>query len=285
MTMTAMPGGFRPAGSFIRTFGKAFVIYGRRFVPFVVITMMASVPGVVLSAAPFMSGGGYLAGSGAATATSLLGAAAAILASAAVTYCVVEERHGRVPSPAGAIRFLVQRLPPLSGVAILTAAAMAWGVLAVPVWSRVGAVLPGALTPLLSGVEVSAVVNTVSLALGIVVVLVPWCMFCLSMPVCIAEHAGVLASMSESRRLTRGHRLTVFATLLVFALGVLILHAAFAGVFAGVLASAGPLATVVSNAVLGVIDSSVYGVLAGVLYDDLRLARDGVDPRLAGVFD
>lgn len=283
MTDIVLPGPFRVAG----TFASTVVIYGRRCVPFLVVTMIASLPGVVVSAAQ-LGGGNDPGWSGTALAGALLNAAATLLASGAVMYCVVEERRGRAWSPTAAIGFLVRRLPPLIGIALLTAVAMAWGVLVLPLWSRAGAALSAALGPLLPGIAVTAAVDTIGLTLGVVALLVPWCMFCLSMPICIAERAGVFASMSASRRLTRGHRLQVFAALLLFAVGVLVLHGAVAGVLAGVLAGAlastGAVATVLANAALGVIDSSVYGVLAGVLYDDLRVAREGADTRLASVF-
>lgn len=277
MTDIVMPASFRLAGAF----GKSVAIYGRRFVPFVVVTMIASIPGLILSVAVLVGGGTSLASSGASMAVAFLNAAATLFASGAVMYCVVEELRGRVSSLACSLRFLLQRLLPLLGVAMLTAIAMAWGVLMLPLWSHVGEALHGTLEHLLPGIEVAAVVDTISLALGIVVLLLPWCVFCLSMPVCLAEGAGVLASLSRSRRLTRGHRGKVFATLLVFTLAVLVLHSAFAGV----LASTGDIGTLLVNAALGVVDSSVYGVLAGVLYYEIMLAKDAVDARFARVFD
>ena len=280
MTDVAMPGRFRLAG----TFGRTVAIYGRRFVPFIVLTMIASVPGLILSVA--LTGGAHPPSSGAGIGAAFLNATAALLASCAVMYCVVEELGGRASSVAGSIRFLARRLLPLLGVALCTASAMASGVLMLPLWSHVAPALPGALGHLLPGAGSAALVNTVGLVLGVVVLLLPWCMFCLSMPVCIAESAGVLASMSRSRRLTRGHRFRVFGTLLLFTLGVLTLHSAFAGVaLAGVLAAAGEIGVVVANAALGAIDTSVYGVLAGVLYHDLRREWRSVDARFARVFD
>jgi hypothetical protein len=73
----------------------------------------------------------------------------------------------------------------------------------------------------------------------------------------------------------------VSGTLVVFALGVLLLHSALVAA----LASTGEIALRVANAALGLVDSSTYGVLAGVLYHQLRRARDGANRRVAGVFD
>jgi len=278
MTDIVVPGGVRLAG----TFGRAATIYRRRFVPFIVVTMISSIPGLALSAAQLTNGRTQLPSSGAwAMAVSLLNAAAALLASGAVMSCVVEELRGRAFSPADSIRTLLRRLLPMLGVAICTAFAMAWGVVVIPLWSDLGVKLHDALERLLPGIDVAAIINSIGWALGIAALLVPWCALCLSLPVCIAEKAGVLASLSRSRRLTRGHRFKVSGTLLVFALGVLLLHSTLVTA----LASAGEIALFVLNATLGLVDSSTYGVLAGVLYHELRVARDRANMRVVSVFD
>jgi hypothetical protein len=166
------------------------------------------------------------------------------LAEGAVMYGVVQDLRGRTFSVVDSLQFFLRRLLPLLGVVICTLAAF-----------------------------------TVGLVALVVPAIILICQLYVSMPVCIAEHAGVFASMSRSRALTEGHRMQVF--------GAFMLVAAATGVIEWIAAQtpAGATGTQIGIQAAMVIVNSFDGVLTAVLYYELRAAREGVDiEKIASVF-
>jgi hypothetical protein len=108
------------------------------------------------------------------------------------------------------------------------------------------------------------------------------CMYYVSTPVCVAEHAGVFTSMSRGSFLTKGYRWQVFGILLLyvvagFAVGAIIRRA---------FAVTGPTAVLVARFAMWAVLNAFNSVLVGVLYYQLRVAKEGVDiDKIAGVFD
>jgi hypothetical protein len=109
------------------------------------------------------------------------------------------------------------------------------------------------------------------------------CMYAVALPACIVERTGPIKATSRSAFLTKGNRWRIF--------GVLILVYLAAGVLV-------PLIALLARQVGGetfalAVDWAVQGgfggfsaVLIGVLYAQLRAAREGVDgDRIAQIFD
>jgi hypothetical protein len=245
MTDIAMAGTFRLAD----VFGKAVAIYGRRFVPFIILTVIASIPDYIAlwaigipserpDATSFISG---------RIGLSLVDFASRSLASGAVIYGVVQDLRGRTFSVADSTQIALRRFLPMLGVATCT---------------------------------------TLAIALGSVLLVVPGiilaCMYYVAMPACVAERVGIFASMSRSSFLTKGYRWQVFGTFLLIFVGGIVLGAILGMVFV----LTGRIGLLISTQALGAIISSFNGVLVGVFYYELRVAREGIDiDKIASVFD
>ena len=245
MTDVAMEAGtFRLAD----VFSKAFAIYRRRFAPFITLTIIASIPNflVLFTIVPLM-GGKDFATSGASMGLVLADGVTQMLSTGAVMHGVVQELRGRAFSAADSIRTVLRRFLPVLGLAICLILAVDLGMALL--------IIPG------------IIVN---------------CVFAVSMPACIAERAGVFASMSRSRNLTKGHRWQTFGLVLVVMVGGYALGMISSTVFAPI----GQTGILISYAAVRVIISSFNGVLASVCYYELRVAKEGVDiDKLASVFD
>jgi hypothetical protein len=106
-------------------------------------------------------------------------------------------------------------------------------------------------------------------------------MYFVAAPVCIAERAGIGASLRRSRFLTKGHRWQIFGAFLL----ILILGLIAAGVIFEAISMFGSIARIVQNAVQAIF-ATFNAVLAGVFYYQLRVAKEGVDlAKIASVFD
>jgi hypothetical protein len=225
-------------------FGRTFELFGRRFAPFLALTVIAYLPYYLAQFAIGRPGstGGYVAtGVG-----FVLGTICAALASAAVTYGVVQELRGRPFAVGESLSVALQRLVPVIGVAICV------GVLA---------------------------------GLGMMLLIVPGlivvCMYYVATPACIVERLGVFASLSRSAELTKGHRWKVFGLVLLVALATIVVSFVL-GLLGGTLGRA-PLALI--SAVWQAVVGTFGAILVGVLYFRLRTAREGIDiDQIASVF-
>jgi hypothetical protein len=245
MTDITMAGAFRLAD----VFSKTTAIYGRRFVPFIILTLIASIPNYVALLAigipdvktdpsAFVE---------ARVGLGLLDFITKSLASGAVMYGVVQELRGRPFSVGDSIQIAFRRLLPMIGVAICT---------------------------------------TIVIILGTLLLLVPGiiaaCMYYVAMPACIAEQAGVFRSMSRSRFLTKGHRWQVFGTFVL----IFIASIVFIAILGAIFALTGQAGVLISTQALGVIIGSFNGVLVSVFYYELRVTKEGVDiDKIASIFD
>jgi hypothetical protein len=237
-------------------FTKAITIYVRRFGPFVVLTVIAQIPQFVtlfVIGAPGAgsvgaTGAGAVGAAGANVVSGLVGLVCSSIASGAIIYGVVQELRRRVFSVADSIQIAWRRLLPMIGVGICT------GILA-----GLGAILlfiPGVMV---------------------------YCAYYVSMPACVAEQAGVFASMSRSAFLTKGYRWQIFGMLLL----ILVIFAGFfiLAVIAATALTSGGVRLIATQAV-GAMVGAFNGVIVGVFYYQLRVAKEGVDiDRIASVFD
>jgi hypothetical protein len=245
MSDLAAPGTFRLAD----VFSKAFAIFGRRFGPFVVLTVMAQIPlyVVAFSIGTLTSGRASAANAGPFAVLSLLNMVCSSIASGAIIYGVVQELRGRVFSIADSIQIAIRRFLPIVGVAICT------GIL-----TSLGAIL--LVVP------------------GIIIA----CINYVSMPVCVAEQTGVYASMSRSAFLTKGYRWQVCGMFLLIVVGGFILSTIAGLVFA----FTGRVGLEVASQAMKAVVGAFYGVIVGVFYYQLRVAKEGVDiDKIASVFD
>jgi hypothetical protein len=231
-------------------FSKSFAIYSRRFVPFIILTVIASIPyylALLFIGIPNVMTMKLTTFAAATTSLALINIAASTLAAGAVMYGVVQELRGRPFSVGGSIQIALRRLLPVLGIAICSTIVMVLG------WTLL--LVPG---------------------------LILACMYYVSTPVCVAEHAGVFTSMSRGSFLTKGYRWQVFGILLLyvvagFAVGAIIRRA---------FAVTGPTAVLVARFAMWAVLNAFNSVLVGVLYYQLRVAKEGVDiDKIAGVFD
>ena len=243
MTDAAMAGTFRLAD----VFSKAVAVWSHRFVPFFILTVMASIPNYLVSfviQSPVEGAGVAAFAAGAALGLAFM--VTQSLANGAVIYGVVQQLRGRTFSVADSIQIALRRFLPMLGVAICTSVAIALGAFLL--------VVPG---------------------------IILMCMFYVSIPACIAEQRGVFASMSRSQFLTEGHRWQVFGTVMLIAVA----SGALEGIAGTIFEQAGEIGTLIVQA-LGAIPDSFNGVLVGVFYYELRVAKEGIDiDHIASVFD
>ncbi len=165
-----------------------------------------------------------------------------------LVYGVVMQLRGR-PAPIGmCLSIGLQRLFPVLGVSLLVGLCVAGGMILL--------IVPG---------------------------IILFCMFYVAVPASVVERPGILGALKRSRELTADRRGAIF--------GMLVLTGG-AGWLAGKLLETAvspetSLQTYLwSNFILQVVISSFGAVLQGVVYHDLRLAKEGAHTEdLARVFD
>lgn len=150
-----------------------------------------------------------------------------------------------------------------------------------------------------------AIISTLGLMLGFVLLLVPGLILCVvwsvASPSLVMEKRGVFDSLQRSRDLTRGHRWSIFGLLVVYSILSIVISLTVQGLSgaAGVTTSLAsslqgehsPItATVVLATLLSALTSGVQGIVgaagAASIYYELRTTKEGVAPdQLASVFD
>jgi MFS family permease len=218
-----------------------------RAVPFIGLSIIAFAPTFIL--------GLFVSGAAASSSTALLGfitvivrLACSSLANAAIIYGVVQELRGRGFTFSDSLRIGFGRLGPVIGLSLLV------GVL----------------------VTLAAILLVVP---GIIV----WTIYAVVVPVCVVETLGPTASMSRSAFLTKGNRWRIFG---VFAL-IFIASIVVGGIVGGLAGLTGGLRLVqVATFAIEAIIGAFNAVVVGVLYYQLRVAREGADiEKIAAVFD
>ncbi len=281
MSDIATAGTFRLAG----VFSKAFSIYGRRIVPFIIIAVLGQIPNYILL---FTLGATPRVGEDTAITIFRVGilqlnVVTAFLAMGAMAYGVIQEFRGQTFSVGDSIVAALRRILPVLGFLLIYYAVVIVG----------GGVLGAGAAAIALGLGHASptLVVAIVVAVAVIPISVAVCMFFLVMPVCVVEKAGVFTSMSRSRFLTKGHRWQVFGTFLLIggaSFGLMaILSVASGRGFVEVASGAGPLIGVtIAYYVLGTFISAFFGVVTGVFYYDLRVAKEGVDiNKIGGVFD
>ena len=123
--------------------------------------------------------------------------------------------------------------------------------------------------------------------LAAILLLVPgiivWCVYAVVVPVCVVETLGPTASMTRSSFLTKGNRWRIFGVFALIFIASLVVGA-IVGYLAGITGGIRlvQVATFAIEAVIGAFNA----VVVGVLYYQLRVAREGADiEKIASVFD
>jgi hypothetical protein len=146
----------------------------------------------------------------------------------------------------------------------------------------VGAALRRAL-PVFAASLIIGIYFWLAVLLLIIPGIIVFCMYAVAIPACMAERIGPLKSMSRSAFLTKGNRWRV--------LGILAMLYIIGGIFEQMVASTlalavGPLSSVIISFPVDVAVAAFSAVVVGVLYYQLRVAREGVDiEHIAKVFD
>jgi hypothetical protein len=221
---------------------------GRHFLTFFVVTVIASVPGVLWSQAAL-----GMARQGAfPVVLSVLGAFLGVvfwtLSQAILLFGAFQDMRGRPVDLTESLKVGFRRFFPIIGVAI----------------------------------SVSFLAGLASLLL-VVPGLILFTMWFVATPACVVEQLGVGRSMRRSSELTKGHRWKIFGLFLAMILVSLIGSAMIEGVFAAV---GGTVLMIIGTLIWNGIWTAFYAIAAAVAYHDLRVAKEGIDiEQIASVFD
>jgi hypothetical protein len=241
-TMTdAIAGTFRLGD----VFSKAFAIFGRRFAPFIALTVIVKIPEYVALIAMEASGISPLSGwRSAAIFVTLI---CSTIVNGAVVYGVLQELRGHTFSIGESIQVALQRLLPMIGLAL---------------WVGFLTIISGFLL--------------------FFPALMVMCRYYVALPACVAEQIGVSSSLSRSAFLTKGYRWQVLGMLILIFIGGAIIE----GIVWLIFRASGPFALQIALQPVLAIVGAFNGVIVGVYYYQLRVAKEGVDiDRIASVFD
>jgi Membrane domain of glycerophosphoryl diester phosphodiesterase len=139
------------------------------------------------------------------------------------------------------------------------------------------------------------------LAIGFALLIIPGVIMALrwavTLPVCMVEGKGPLASMRRSAELTKGHRWKLFGIgvlIYVVAITTALVRVLVVGLLAGsgilgglgLSVPGGIIITAIISLILSAIVIAYFNVVAATIYHDLRGAKEGVDTeQIATVFD
>lgn len=258
---------------------SSFRVVGQNFPAFFVISLLVVIPativnfGVAIGMRLAMESA-MSADPGAMMASAVLGAAGYVvvvlvisatyaLGQGAIMFATVESLVGRRASIGDALRAALQRMLPLWGASLLFGLAVGIGALF--------CIVPGVLA---------------------------WIWLLVTLPVCMVERLGPIASMQRSVELTEGHRGTIFVVFVVLFIGFMgISMCVMMPAVIGVAATAGPgtdpqdpfsplqLVIRAISSVLQIFSTMLLSAAIAVIYARLRGLRDGVDAQaLARVF-
>jgi hypothetical protein len=192
----------------------------------------------------------------------------------AMTYGVVQDLRGRPARMLETSGVLVRCLLPTIVIAVC-----------IPLLVFVAYALAGIIV---GAIGTSSPVVGRSLAVLVTISLLPsipivYCMYAVAAPVCVAERAGILTSLSRSRFLTKGHRWQIFGAFMLIFMADLIVSL-IGAIFANQI-GAGAQGLIMSYVVQAVF-AAFNAVVTAVFYYQLRIARHGVDiANIADVFD
>lgn len=231
-----------------RIFDRTTAIYMRNFVPFSLVTLVASLPPLLLMGGASSTAFNPNLGVGTILFVSLLAAALGLLSQAILIYAAFQDMRGRPVNLSESINIALARLGPILGLTILTVFGIGFGFMLL--------VIPG------------------------VMLLVRWFV---GVPACMVERLGPWDSLKRSSQLTEGHRWKIFGIILLLyiAAGIVSQVITVALAFLG-----GFIAATVASLIWNTIWTAFFATFVVVTYYELRSAKEGIDiEQIASVFD
>jgi hypothetical protein len=204
-------------------FSRTFELLARRFVQFFSLTVVAYLPTYLVT---YSLGGSQPTSVNpmAAAILTIAGMVASALASAAVTYGVVQELRGRSFTFGDSLAVALRRFVPLIGVSLCVGFLAGLGFILL--------IIPG---------------------------LIVLCVYYVAAPVCVVERAGVFTSLSRSAALTKGHRWQVLGIALLLYAPIIVISLLL-GMMPGLGALRGVI-EVVWQTLIGAFSAVLIGVL------------------------
>jgi len=203
----------------------------------------------------------------------LVGLVVRTLAQALVYDAAFQDMRGRPASFRESMHRVLTRLAPIISLAV------GLGVMIVAPWAGLWIALYVARS---SGMIGFSTQHFLILGLGALLLIVNmafvWVLAVVSIPVCLIENLGPIASFWRSAALTKGYRWRIFAVFsLVAGIGWAIGWALSALLTEGATMAAGPRMTALLAFLLDAISLGFLAVVTIVIYRDLRVAKEGID--------
>jgi hypothetical protein len=251
MTDAALPAGRFAERSFSvgHVFNRTFSILTRNLLPFCLVTLIASLPQVLMDA-PRM--GAVTPGSTQAALSLAFGGLGAMvlggISQAAILYAAFDDMRSRPIDLLYSLRIGLRRLLPLIGVVFL--------------------------------VIIFAALSALAFVFPAFIVMT---MLYVSVPACVVERLGPIKSMGRSARLTKGNRWKIFGLLFSTIIIALVFKFTLAGLGK---TFGGPTIALIVLLLWNTVWNAFQAILTVVTYHDLRVAKEGVDTdQIAAVFD
>jgi hypothetical protein len=229
-------------------FERTFSILGRNFVPFFLLSAVATLPYLafywIQSAAPLAP-----TRPGAAMALPfIIGFVLKMFTQAVILHAAFQDLRGRPISINDSFRVGFARFLPIVGLIILEGLGIVLGSILL--------VVPGIILML---------------------------MWYLALPACVVEQLGPVKSLSRSAELTKGHRWKILGLILVVGIAGGIVAGVLPLLTKMIL---GRIGFVVVQYLVQALIAVVNGIIVVVLYRNLRVAKEGLDTeQIAAVFD
>jgi uncharacterized membrane protein len=234
-----------------RVFDRTTAIYTRNFLPFSLVTLIATVPPLLIlggaAVNPYYSGVGG-PGAGTILIATLLSVALYLLSQATLVYGAFQDMRGRPVNLSDSVNAALARFFPILGVTLL-----------------------------------AAILTGIGFMLLIIPGLILLTMWFVGVPACMVERTGPWQSLVRSAELTKGHRWKVFGIILLFYLATGIIGQIIAVVVASI---GGLLVGTIVTALWNTVVYAFFAVFVVVTYYELRSTKEGIDiEQIASVFD
>jgi hypothetical protein len=228
---------------------QTFSILMRNLLPFCLVTLVASLPQVLIDATRMGAVNPNSARAGLTMIFTGLGAMIlGAISQAAVLYGAFDDMRGRRVDLFESLRVGLRRFFPLIGTALLFI--------------------------------IFAAVSALALIFPAFIVMT---MLFVSIPACVVERLGPIKSMSRSARLTKGYRWKIFGLLAATIVVTLVVKGVFGGLAR---AAGGPMLALVLLLFWNTVWNAFQAILTVVTYHDLRVVKEGVNTdQIAAVFD
>lgn len=237
---------------FGRVFQRTFQVVGRNLPGFLLLScVLSGIPAALVSWAELEADNGVAAVVG--SVATIVNFVTAYLLQATLVHGAVAELQGRRIGVGEMVRLSVPTLLPVIAASILLSLALVVGFMLL--------IVPG------------------------VIMMTVWAVV---IPVVVIEQTGIFDAFTRSRDLTRNHRGSVLGLLIVVAIAAFLLAMLvgfIGGAFGAILGASEGLIGAVAMVVAQVVAAMISSAGAGVIYAELRRAKEGVAPdALSAVF-